>query len=142
MCFIRLTCFLTSSLLQIIRQTYDWENELNSTLLDSSAENGVVCANQPSDAASVATGGGATKPCAPSRSTNDTTVGAKTVSREEFNELKLEVNTIALETKNNTSDIQRLEQEVGKRHKWTTEEVRINEISGSLLFLPASLTSF
>jgi len=39
-----------------------------------------------------------------------------------------EVHTITLETKNNTSDIQRLEQEVGKRHKWKTEEVRINEI--------------
>lgn len=85
-----------------------------------------MCANQPSDAASVATGGGATKPCAPSRSTN--VQGVETVSREEFNELKLEVHTITLETKNNTSDIQRLEQEVGKRHKWTTEEVRINEI--------------
>ena len=53
---------------------------------------------------------------------------SSSVSRKEFNELKVEVSTIALETKNNTADIQRLEQEVGKRHKWTTEEVRINEI--------------
>ena len=105
---------------------------MNSALLDSSTENGGVCTNQPGDAGSVATGGGsATRPCAPSTSRLAVVQGAETsVSMVEYNELALKVNTIALETKNNTSDIQRLdrrvcdtEQENGRRHKWTKEEV-------------------
>ena len=49
-----LTCFLTLLLLSLLQIRH----ELNSTLLDSSTENGGVCTNQPGDAASVATGGG------------------------------------------------------------------------------------
>ena len=107
---------------------------MNSTLLDSDAENGGVCANQPSDAASVATEGGATRPSAPSTSRSADVQGvetAKTVSRAEYNRLALKIDTVALETKNNTSDIKRLdsrvcdtEQEIARRHNWTEDEVR------------------
>ena len=90
-----------------------------------------MCANQPGDAASVATGGGATRPCAPSTSRSTDVQGAKTVSRAEYNRLALKIDTVALETKNNTSDIQRLdrrvddtEQEIARRHNWTEDEVR------------------
>ena len=93
---------------------------MNSTL--SSTENGCECTNQPGYAA-----GGSARPCAPtsSRSTNEL------VSRAEYNRLALKIDTVALETKNNTSDIKRLdsrvcdtEQEIARRHNWTEDEVR------------------